>query len=222
MNSVSAGRLAIVTFVAMALQACSTVTAIPMRVVSPEPAGPQIPKKVLLVVDDALRGTTHSSSQLAVTWTYPLGEVLPGIIEKTMSESFTQVTLASDASSAGAAFDLVVTPHLSRFEVVVPATVLSASKTTVGINYRVRQGTGGSEFTLSAVGTQALARDHDKVLLERIAKEIPEMFVFTSLSGGRFITVPDYNYQAARDATVAVLHCIDDLNRQLRAAAGSP
>ena len=65
-----------------------------------------------------------------------------------------------------------------------------------------------------------MAGDRDKVLLERIAKEIPDMFLI-GYSGGWLVTVPDYKYQAARDAAVAILHCVDDLNRQLRAASGA-
>lgn len=202
--------------VLLSLSACTK--RVPMVVVTPPPLEPRQPQRVLLVIDEKLRASTFKSSQLATSWVYPLGEILPAVIERTFTESFQHVTTARNGAAVSE-FDLVVHPELTSFDVDVPSTVFSQTRTAIGITYRILDVRSGREHTISAEKTHEVLTDRDKELYRRLTNSawsgVPSPFIVGNAVG--FIPKPKYEELAARDATLAVINCVDELNYKIRA-----
>jgi hypothetical protein len=208
------GTLAALAVVLSSAAGCAT--RVPIGVVVPPALQPRQPELVLLVVDDELRAASFRTRRGTKAWVYPLGETLPAIVERTLSESFQLVTVARD-ESAVAGFDLVVRPRLARFEAAIPSSPFAPTPTTLEIAYRVRDLRSGKTHQLSVVGTQEVVTERDDELHRRLPAAGWRRARADSRDTSVAVTMaPEHEQVAARDATMAILHCIDELNQQLR------
>ncbi len=189
---------------------CSLV--VPIPVVGPPVSEQRMPYRVLVVVDDELKESTYSTSQMGTSWRFPLGEVLPGYITRALRGVFQQVDLASAAGSS-APYDIAIVPRLRRFEVVVPATIFSQTQITAELHYAVDDVRAGKRYNLSAIGTEAIKTDRDRELYEQLTIEAPQ--IMTGVGSYWVAGAERYEYLAARDTSLALLHCVDELNAKL-------
>lgn len=211
MNGHRARLVAAFAVTLIASAGCSSV--VPIPVVAPPVSDQRMPHRVLLVIDDELKKSTYTASQLGTSWRFPLGEVLPGYITKALGGLFQRVDVASSGASS-AAYDIVVVPRLYRFQVVVPATIFSQTQITAELHYDVDDVRAGKRYGLSAVGTEAIETERDRQLYQQLTIEAPQIMgrVGTYWVAG----AERYEYLAARDTSLALLHCVDELNAKLR------
>ena len=216
-------RGALIAIVCALLVGCATVPqSIPLSVVAPPPLAPKVDKSVLLVLESDLKNATRTSKQFLGAIVYPLGEVLPAIIERSLGEQFKEVVTAAD-DSRRSGFDWVVTPKLVSFEAVVPMMAFFPTETTVRIDYVVYDVARQQARTLSGLGTLGEGARSDALLLQRLDNRMPGIRKSSQVDtqvGNWLDPAPNYTSAAGWDAMVAILHAIQDLNAQLIGIVG--
>ncbi|MBD2860340.1 hypothetical protein IB286_15200 [Spongiibacter sp. KMU-158] len=166
---------------------------IPIPVVSYEANIVKSNLTVAIVVDDLFLQQAYKTSQLFTTWIYPLGDVLPLMIEKSLRNRFAVADIVPDYEASD--YKVIIRPALDKFYAQVPATTFSSTNTDIKITYGVTY--SGSEFSVTGRGTNEEITEDDKALFASYKRKL------------------DYKFQAAGDAGIAILHCLEDLNVQL-------
>jgi len=192
---------------------CAVNAPIPIPLVTSFDSEGERKESVLLVIDDEFRRYEFVESQVLANFIYPLGEKLPVMIENSLTQSFSHVVVASN-SEAKSEYDLIIQPRIKSFEVKIPATIMSRTKTNIEIEYFVLNVNGGKEYTLLGVGDYEITTEEDKVLYKELS-ESSSSFYYHDVSSGNGVNIPNFAYLAARDAGVAIYHCLNDLDSKL-------
>jgi hypothetical protein len=171
------------------------------------------PQKVLLILDKQLLSQKHQEKQLGATFVYDLGFYLKNAVHDSLTAVFENIAQSeSESLELQGHFDLVIKPVLVSFSAPVPALVLMHTKTQVEIKYEITPKAPFKPYLLSAVGTYELLNEED----EKMYKSLTSKTIYTynpSLYMG--MHVPDYSYEAGKDAYMAIYHALNDLNSQL-------
>ena len=171
----------------------------------------KLDQTVLLAVDEAFLSQKHQEKQLGTTFEYDLGFYLKNAIHDSLKSVF-KVVAQSDSTAVNDKFDLVVKPTLVSFSAPVPALVLMSTKTEVTIQYEVVPKSPLKPFALTATGTYELLNDEDKLIYSNLTSGS----IYTYDAATNFgMAVPDYSYEAGKDAYMAIYHTLTDLNAQL-------
>ncbi|MEO9507919.1 MAG: hypothetical protein ABJG28_01950 [Nonlabens ulvanivorans] len=166
---------------------------------------------VLLFTDNQLLTAKHQEKQLGTTFEYDIGFYLKNATHDSLKTIFTNIALSESLVSQDK-FDLVIKPILVSFTAPVPALVLMSTKTEVTINYEVIPQTPLKPYTLTATGTYELLDEED----EKIYSSLTSKDIYTYNAVSNFgMHVPDYSYEAGKDAYMAIYHALKDLNSQL-------
>lgn len=171
----------------------------------------KLPNTVLLVVDEDFESLKHQEKQLGTTFEYDLGFYLKNAIQDSLNSVFDAVA-QSDTNKISDKFDLVIRPSVLSFSAPVPALVLMHTKTTVTIQYEVIPHSPLKPYFLSAIGTFELLDDED----QEIYSSLKSGSIYTYNAATNFgMAVPDYSYEAGKDAYMAIYHALEKLNAQL-------
>lgn len=176
----------------LALAGCATPR-VPIPVVSYEAKTEKLDMTVGLVFDDVFLQQTYKTSQLLSTWVYPLGDVLPLMIAKSLKDQFVVADIVPESEASN--YKIVIRPKLDDFYAQAPATTFSRTNTGIKITYDVAH--QSSNFSVSGQGTNEVITEADNALFQSLSRQF------------------DYKYQAAGDAGIAILHCLEELNDQL-------
>ncbi len=207
MKKIKFNRIVFLFLSVSLISSCATIY-IPIPIVNASNLNKKMPYKALIVIDEKIKTEEYKSSQLLITWIYPLGKVLPTILNNSFMSVFDTVD-TDDNDLNKNSYDIVIRPELNNFTVEVPITIFSQTKTYVTISYHVNDLLKNKKYTLVANGDHNVVTDRDKFLYEQLSKQAPKVFVV-------FVKVTKYEYLAARDSAIALIHCIDDLNQQLQ------
>lgn len=168
-------------------------------------------ESVILVVNSDFSSIKHQEKQLGTTFEYDLGFYLKNAIYDSLNSVF-DVVAQSESTEINDKFDLVIKPKLVSFSAPVPALVVMNTETEVVIQYEVIPNSPLKPFTISSTGTYELKDEKD----EEIYRSLKSGSIYTYNASTNFgMAVPDYSYEAGKDAYIAVYHALTDLNMQL-------
>lgn len=166
---------------------------------------------VLLLTDKQFLSYMHQEKQLGTTFEYDLGFYLKNAVSDSLNTIFTHVTQSESLGSQNN-YDLVIQPTLVNFTAPVPALVLMNTQTQVTIKYKVISKTPLRSYELLSTGTYELLNQED----EAIYNSLTSRDIYTYNAAANFgMHVPDYSYEAGKDAYMAIYHALIDLNQQL-------
>jgi hypothetical protein len=166
---------------------------------------------VLLFTDKQFITQKHQEKQLGTTFEYDLGFYLKNATHDSLKAVFTNI-VQSESLASQDKFDLVIKPTLVSFTAPVPAFVLMNTKSQVVIKYEVIPKAPLKPYSLTATGSYALLNEED----EKIYDSLTSKDIYTYNTASNFgMHVPDYSYEAGKDAYMAMYHALKDLNSQL-------
>lgn len=193
--------------------ACATIE-IPLPVVTPPHAETKSPQHVGVYFSESFRSESYKSSQVGTTWIYPLGKVLPEVILKSLQENFDRVTTIESMDAPVEDLDYRIEPSLESFRVDVPLTIFSQTKTEVAIGFSVHDQKNDRVVRLDSTCSHLALTEEDEQMYEYLSHQAPQIFAHTPQG---VFSASKYEYLAARDAALAILHCVDELNEKLKA-----
>ena len=171
----------------------------------------KLDRDVLVSFDENFLSYKHIEKQLGTTFEYDLGFYLKNAIHDSLSSIF-RVVAQSSTDEISDKFDLVIKPNLESFTAPVPALVLMSTKTQITIQYEVIPSSPLKPFTITATGTYELMGEEDR----KIYDSLTSGSIYTYNASTNFgMAVPDYSYEAGKDAYMAIYHSLTDLNNQL-------
>ena len=171
----------------------------------------KLSQRLLLVTDERFLALKHSEKQLGVTFEYDLGFYLKNAIHDSLKSTF-WVVAQSDSAAMSDKFDLVIKPSVVSFSAPVPALVVMRTKTQVTIQYEVIQPSPLESYLITATGTHELLDDQDR----KIYNSLSGKNIYAYSPAANFgMAIPDYSYEAGKDAYMAIYHALNDLNSQL-------
>ncbi len=166
---------------------------------------------VLLYTDNQFVTQKHQEKQLGTTFVYDLGFYLKNATHDSLKAVFTNI-VQSESLTSQDKFDLVIKPTLVSFSAPVPALVLMHTKSQVVIEYKITPKAPLKPYSLTATGTYELLNAED----EKIYSNLTSKDIYTYNAASNFgMNVPDYSYEAGKDAYMAIYHALKDLNSQL-------
>lgn len=201
--------------------ACATVE-IPIPIVTSPHAEVKSPQYVGVYFSESFRTASYESAQAGTTWIYPLGKVLPQVILKSLQENFDRVTTIESMDFPIEDLNYLIEPSLESFRVDVPLTIFSQTKTEVAIGFSVHDQKHDRVVRLDGTGSHLALTEDDKQMYEYLSHQAPWVFAYSPPLLGQgpiFAAAPKYEYLAARDAALAIIHCVDELNEKLKALA---
>ncbi len=172
----------------------------------------KLTQSVLLVIDSDFSSIKHQEKQLGTTFEYELGFYLKNAIYDSLNSLF-EVVAQSESAEIYDKFDLIIKPKVVSFSAPVPALVLMNTKTEITLQFEVSSNSPLKPFTIDSTGTYELRNEED----EEIYRNLKSGFIYTyNVSTNFGMAVPDYSYEAGKDAYMAVYHALTDLNLQLK------
>ncbi|CAI3791704.1 hypothetical protein [Rheinheimera sp. MM224] len=177
-------------------------------------AGELRKESVLVYLDKDFLNEQHESKQLLTVFQYDLGEYFKSAVHDSLKSYFADISQSESKLSADN-FDLVIQPQLIQFEAPVPPLVTMSTKTKLTLKYNVIPKAPLQPFELNATGTYELKTKQDELTYNSLeGKDIYHYDVSTGLG----LHIPAYSYEAGKDAYMAIVHALDDLNKQLAEA----
>ena len=171
----------------------------------------KIEKHALVVFEHNFLQHKHQEKQLGTTFEYNLGFYLKDAVNTSLSSVFQNVA-QSESEQMPETFDVVIKPKLASFYAPVPALVLMNTKTQVTIEYEVTPFSPMQPFTLRSTGTYEVKNEQDQL----IYNSLKSSSIYTYDAATNFgMAIPDYSYEAGKDAYMAIYHALLDLNSQL-------
>ena len=171
----------------------------------------RLPQRVLLVTDREFLSFKHNEKQLGATFEYDLGFYLKNAIHDSLNSVFEAVA-QTDTSSMNDKFDLVIKPTVLSFSAPVPALVVMRTQTEVTIRYEVIPQAPLKSYFITSTGTYELLDDQDK----KVYNSLTGRDIYTYNAATNFgMAIPNYSYEAGKDAYIAIYHALRDLNSQL-------
>jgi len=166
---------------------------------------------VLLLLDQQLLSYKHKEKQLGTTFEYDLGFYLKNAIHDSLKAVFSNIAQSESLASQDQ-FDLVIKPSLISFTAPVPALVLMHTKSQVVIKYDVIPKAPLEPYSFTATGSYELLNEEDEKIYASLTSQ--DIYVYDAVSHFG-MHVPDYSYEAGKDAYMAIYHALKDLNTQL-------
>jgi len=171
----------------------------------------KIEKHAIIVFDKNFLQQKHSEKQLGTTFEYDLGYYLKDAVDTSLSSVF-QSVVQTKSGEMPETYDVVIKPKLASFYAPVPALVLMNTKTQATIEYEVIPHSPMLPFTLRSTGTFKVKNEQDQL----IYNSLKSSSIYTYDAATNFgMAIPDYSYEAGKDAYMAIYHALVDLNSQL-------
>lgn len=168
-------------------------------------------ESVLVYLDQNFLNEKYESKQLLTVFQYDLGDYFKNAVHDSLKSYFVNIS-QSESKLSGDSFDLVIQPELIQFEAPVPPLVTMSTKTKLTLKYNVIPKAPLQPFELTATGSYELKTKEDELTYSSLqGKDIYHYDVSTGLG----LHIPAYSYEAGKDAYMAIVHALDDLNKQL-------